>query len=92
MDTRSLRPRRFLSRRAQATRYAKSLKTIERWGKDPAMAMPPEYDFSGHPHRDEHELEQWERSRVSRTAEIMRKPASPRPRSGAAFGEIQPEK
>jgi hypothetical protein len=58
------KPRRFLSRRAQAERYGKSIKTVERWGKDPEMSMPPEYDFNG-PHRDEAELEAWERSRVA---------------------------
>jgi hypothetical protein len=59
------RPRRFLTRRAQAERYSKSVKTIERWGQDPRMAMPPEYDFRGLPHRDEADLEAWERSRVA---------------------------
>jgi hypothetical protein len=61
----ALKPRRrFLSRRAQAERYGKSLKTIERWTNDPRMEMPPEYDFRGLPHRDEAELETWERARV----------------------------
>ena len=58
-------PRRFLSRREQAERYHKSTRTIKRWGEDPAMKMPPEYDFNGLPHRDEAELEQWERGRVA---------------------------
>jgi hypothetical protein len=57
--------RRFLTRRGQADRYAKSLKTIERWGKNQHMKMPPEYDFNGLPHRDEAELEAWERTRVA---------------------------
>ena len=56
--------KRFLTRREQAKRYGKSTKTIQRWGDDPAMAMPPEYLFRGLPHREESELEQWERSRV----------------------------
>jgi hypothetical protein len=59
------KPRRFLSRRAQAERYGKSIKTIERWSDDPRMQMPREYDFRGLPHRDEAELEVWERSRVA---------------------------
>ena len=40
------------------------MRTVERWGLDPAMRLPPEYDFNGHPHREESELEAWERSRV----------------------------
>jgi hypothetical protein len=59
------RPRRFLTRRAQAQRYSKSVRTIERWGRDPQMAMPAEYDLNGLPHRLEDDLEQWERSRVA---------------------------
>jgi hypothetical protein len=57
--------RRFLTRRAQAARYSKSVKTIVRWTNDPRMGMPPEYDFRGLPHRDEAELEAWERTRVA---------------------------
>jgi hypothetical protein len=59
------RRRKFLTRRDQAERYGKCPKTIERWGSDPKMAMPPEYDFRGIPHRAEEELEMWERSRVA---------------------------
>jgi hypothetical protein len=57
--------RRFLSRRAQAQRYDRSVDTIKRWGKDPKLGMPPEYVFRGMPHRDESELELWERTRVA---------------------------
>jgi hypothetical protein len=57
--------RQFLSRRAQARRYGKSTKTIKRWGEDPKMGMPPEYDFNGLPSRALDELEPWERSRVA---------------------------
>ena len=64
--------RRFLTRRAQAERYNKSIKTIERWGEDKEMAMPQEYVFRGLPHREESELEAWERSRVGITT---RRPA-----------------
>jgi hypothetical protein len=59
------KPRRYLSRRAQAERYGKTIKTIERWGGDPDMNMPPEYDFRGLPHREEGELEAWEKTRVA---------------------------
>jgi hypothetical protein len=61
----SPKPRRFLTRRAQAQRYNKTVRTIERWTNDPRMEMPPEYDFRGLPHRDEAELEEWERRRVA---------------------------
>jgi hypothetical protein len=54
----------YLSRLAQARRYSKHPKTIKRWGKDPKMGMPPEYDFNG-PHRRLDDLERWERSRVA---------------------------
>lgn len=70
------KPRRFLSRQAQAERYGKSIKTIERWGKDPRMGMPREYDFHGLKARREDELERWERSRVVVTASTQRKTAS----------------
>jgi hypothetical protein len=59
-----MKPRRFLSRPQQATRYGKSIRTIKRWGQDPNMGMPPEYDFKG-PHRAEDELDNWDRSRVA---------------------------
>jgi hypothetical protein len=57
----------FVGRPAQALRYDVSKRTIERWGIDPAMNMPPEYDFNGRPHRKESDLERWERSRVVAT-------------------------
>jgi hypothetical protein len=57
-------PRRFLSRPAQAKRYGKSIRTIKRWGQDPDMGMPPEYDFNGL-HRREDELDAWDRSRAA---------------------------
>jgi hypothetical protein len=62
------RQRSWLSRRAQAERYGKDIKTIKRWGRDPKMKMPPEHDFNG-PHRAEDELEVWERSRVASSAD-----------------------
>jgi len=54
---------RFLTRHDQARRYNRSTKTIKRWGKDPRMNMPPEYQLDL-PSRREDELEVWERSRV----------------------------
>jgi hypothetical protein len=56
--------RRFLTRQDQAKRYRRSTKTIKRWGRDPKMGMPPEYDFNGLPARADDELEAWERTRV----------------------------
>ena len=53
-----------MSRPDQAKRYSKSVRTIKRWGADPDMKMPPEYDFNG-PHRAEDELEVWERGRIA---------------------------
>jgi hypothetical protein len=65
VDRHTPKPRRFLSRRDQADRYGKSVRTIERWGEDPEMGMPVEYDFHGLKARAEDELETWERSRVA---------------------------
>jgi hypothetical protein len=58
-------PLRFLSRQEQAERYSTSVKSIMRWGADPEMKMPPEYDFNRIKKRREDELEAWERSRVA---------------------------
>jgi hypothetical protein len=58
------RVRSFLTRRDQARRYGRTIRTIKRWGKDPKMGMPPEYDFNGLPSRPDDELEAWERTRV----------------------------
>jgi hypothetical protein len=57
------RPKRFLSRSAQARRYGVSKRTIERWGRKPQLNMPVEFWLNGMPHRDEAELEQWEAER-----------------------------
>jgi hypothetical protein len=56
--------RRYLSRRDQANRYNKSLKTIERWSHNAALNMPREFIFNGRPHRAESDLERWERAQV----------------------------
>jgi hypothetical protein len=65
MNSSPPKSRRFLTRRAQAERYGKSKKTIERWGKNPKMQMPPEYFFNGLPHRDEEHLKRWEEARAT---------------------------
>jgi len=56
---------RVLTRRDQAERYRRSIRTIKRWGQNPAMNMPPEYDFAGLPSRREDHLEEWEQVRVN---------------------------
>lgn len=55
---------RYLSRRAQAERYGRSVRTIERWGENPQLALPPEFDINGHKFRSLSALERWERKRV----------------------------
>jgi hypothetical protein len=65
------RPVRFLTRKAQGLRYNRSEKTVERWGLDPRMGMPPEYDFNGLLARREDELEAWERTRVGRRSDSV---------------------
>jgi hypothetical protein len=61
-----IRPRHFLTRKQQADRWNKSVKTIERWGADPKMDLPPEYMIGNTPSRDEVEIEVWERSRIGK--------------------------
>jgi hypothetical protein len=57
------KPKRFLSRTALAKRWGKSKRTVERWGKDPRMGLPPETFLNGWGHREESEIEQWEAER-----------------------------
>jgi hypothetical protein len=55
---------RYLSRRKQAERYEKSVRTIERWGEDPDLDYPAELDVNGRKLRALSALERWERKRV----------------------------
>jgi hypothetical protein len=55
----------YLSRRTQAERYDKNIRTIARWGLDPRLGYPREYDLNGRPARKLSELEAWERSRAA---------------------------
>jgi hypothetical protein len=64
---------RFLSRRQQAERYGKSVKTVERWGLDPTLGFPGEYDINSHKFRKLSELEAWERSRAAIAATAPRR-------------------
>jgi len=58
----------FLNRQQQARRYSTSVRTIVRWGEDPRMNMPPEYDFNRIKKRREDHLEVWERGRIKSCA------------------------
>jgi hypothetical protein len=60
------RPKRFLSRTAQAKRWGKSKRTVERWGRDPKMGLPLETWLNNVPHRLEEELEVWEAARLGK--------------------------
>jgi hypothetical protein len=55
---------KYLSRRKQAERYEKSVRTIERWGEDPDLDYPAELDVNGRKMRALSALERWERKRV----------------------------
>ena len=55
----------FLTRRQQAGRYQRSIRTIERWGDDAELGYPAEIDINGHKLRREFDLELWERERAA---------------------------
>jgi hypothetical protein len=57
---------RYLSRRAQAERYGRSIRTIERWGEDPRLELPAEIDINGRKLRPLSQLELWERKQVGK--------------------------
>jgi hypothetical protein len=63
--TRTATDERYLSRSAQAARYGRSKRSVDRWGKNPALGMPPEMDINGHKFRSLSALERWERSRAA---------------------------
>lgn len=72
----------FLTRRQQASRYQRSVRTIERWGDDPELGYPPEIDINGHRLRRKSDLERWERERAAVAAAnrtILRKHRSGQP-------------
>jgi len=55
----------FLTRKQQRERWRGiAARTLKRWGNDPDMALPPEYDLNGAPCRRLDEIEQWERNRI----------------------------
>jgi hypothetical protein len=68
-------PTRWLTRAMQARRYSVSVRTIERWGEDPALGMPPEMEVNGRFLRNETKLDSWDRSRVLTANRAARKRA-----------------
>jgi hypothetical protein len=86
------RPKKWLNRRAQAKRYQKSKRTIERWGRDPEMGMPPETWFNGTPHRTEEELEIWDMTRPRESAAARRPDPIPPRRIARKLHETPPPK
>jgi hypothetical protein len=58
----------YLSRQQQADRYGVSVRSIKRWGEDPCMNLPPEYEFRRARKRRQDQLEEWERSRIATMA------------------------
>jgi hypothetical protein len=54
----------FLSRSQQARRWSVSKRSVERWGEDEALGLPPEIEINGRHYRKLSELEAWERSRA----------------------------
>jgi hypothetical protein len=58
----------WISRRNQAARFQVSVRTVERWGQRPELAMPPEFEFNGRFYRRLEDLERWENARPARLA------------------------
>ncbi len=54
----------FLSRSQQAQRWSVSKRSVERWGEDEDLGLPPEIEINGRHYRKLSELEAWERSRA----------------------------
>jgi hypothetical protein len=58
----------FLSRSQQARRWSVSKRSVERWGEDEELGLPPEIEINGRHYRKLSELEAWERSRAAAAA------------------------
>jgi hypothetical protein len=54
----------FLSRSQQARRWSVSKRSVERWGEDEDLGLPPEIEINGRHYRKLSELEAWERARA----------------------------
>src|SRR5437868_2725029 len=52
---------RWLSRQAQARRWGVTSRTVERWGKDESVGLPPEFEVGGCSYRTEAAISRWER-------------------------------
>jgi hypothetical protein len=57
-------PGPYLTRKKVAERYAKSVRTVERWEQDPRLQFPRPIEVNGHYLHSEPQLIRWERSRV----------------------------
>jgi hypothetical protein len=58
----------FFTRLQQAKRWNVSKRSVERWGEDEALGLPPEIEINGRHYRKLSELEAWERSRAVASA------------------------
>jgi hypothetical protein len=54
----------FLSPSQQARRWSVSKRSVERWGEDQRLSLPPEIEINGRRYRKLSELEAWERARA----------------------------
>ena len=57
----------FLSRTQQSKRWSVSKRSVERWGEEERLALPPEIEINGRRYRKLSDLEAWERARVVAT-------------------------
>ena len=54
----------FLTRLQQAKRWNVSKRSVERWGEDDQLGLPPEIEINGRHYRKLSEIEAWERARA----------------------------
>jgi hypothetical protein len=54
----------FLTRLQQSKRWSVSKRSVERWGEDENLKLPPEIEINGRRYRKLSEIEAWERARV----------------------------
>lgn len=60
----------WLSRRAQATRYGRTPRTIRRWEVDPDLNYPPGIEINGQWYRREDQLDAWDAARAKVQAPV----------------------
>ena len=63
----------WLSRRAQATRYGRTPRTIRRWEVDPDLNYPPGIEINGRWYRREDQLNSWDAQRAKLSRPSIRK-------------------